>query len=584
MRPVDTVLSRFPNARRTGSGWLTNCPAHEDRRPSLSISEGEDGKVLLHCFAGCSLDAILAGAEIDKASLFPDGKVRRKPAAWENFKGKPIVARYPYCDETGKVLFYVCRTADKEFPQWNPAGGGWGLNGSRRVLYRLPDLVNADKSEWVFFCEGEKDADRLASLDLLSTTCPCGAGKWRPEYAGTLAGRQVAILEDNDTAGQAGSKKIADALRGIAAEVKIIRLPGLPNHGDVSDWLDAGGTVERLLSIVEGKMRARLVRLSSVDRLAIQWLWANRIPLGMFSMLVGDPGIGKTFFLAYVIALVTRGLPWPDCPGESNPPGSVILLNDEDDFAHVVGPRLDAHGADCSKVFGLDGLELPGGDRIEVFNISNPEHLQALEGAIKSRGDCRLVVFDPVTAYLGKTNANSNADVRSALTGLAKLAQRQTVAVIGVSHLSKKSDLDAIYRVLGSMGFAAQARAVWGVVWDKENEGVRLLQPVKTNLSVNATGLAFSIEGGRVVFQDRVVRETIDESLRNPPEKKAEAMEWLETRLQNKATVAATVIHDEADKAGIASGTLRRAADELNVKKEQVWAEKRCQGWFWSLP
>lgn len=582
MKPITGVLAKFPNAKKSGSGYIVNCPAHEDKSPSLQITEASDGKVLFHCFAGCNLDDILAGAEIDKADIFPEGKIPKPKGEPTHFKESPIVCRYVYKDESGKVLFYVCRTADKTFPQWNPDKESWGLNGCRRVLYRLPELVKADPGQWVFVCEGEKDADRLASLGLVSTTNPMGAGKWTDDYSGFLQGRRVALLPDNDEPGRKHTKNIEKSLKGISRELKTLRLPGLPDKGDVSDWLNNGGSKERLLAMAEGKLRLNLVKLSSVERQEIIWLWLNRFPLGMFSLLVGDPGIGKSFLIDYMIALITTGLPWPDVPSLPNPRGSVVLLNDEDDFAHVIGPRLDDNGADCSKVFGLDGLELPDGRRIEVFNIADTEHLQALETIIEDLGDCRLIVFDPITAYLGTTNANSNAEVRAALTGLVKIAQRQKVAVIGVSHLNKKSDIDAIYRVLGSMGFAAQARAVWAVVWDKDNDGIRLLQPVKTNLSINPTGLAYTIEDGRVVFSSRVVFESVNESLQSIPEKKIEAMEWLESRLKDGAAVAASEIQREAEAQGITLGTLKRAAKELNVKKNQIREGKNCH-WFWSI-
>ena len=580
MQKIDQILSKFPNTKKSGSGWIVNCPAHDDKSPSLQITEGQDGKVLFHCFAGCKLDDILAGAEIDKADIFPEGKQTPKRKG-ESFDGSPVVCRYPYRDEQGKTLFYVCRTEAKTFPQWNPVRGSWGLKGCRRVLYRLPELLKADPSQWVFLCEGEKDADRLASLGLVATTNPMGAGNWRDDYNGFLEGHRVVILPDNDEPGRKHAKTVSKALEGVSSQFKAIQLPNLPPKGDVSDWLNNGGSKERLLAMAEGKLRLNLVSLASVERQEIVWLWENRFPLGMFSLLVGDPGVGKSFLTDYMTAVITTGSDWPDVSGPSDG-GSVVLLNDEDDFAHVIGPRLDWNKADCSKVYGLDGLQLPDGRTIEVFNISDPEHLRALEATVESLHDCRMIVFDPITAYLGQTNANSNAEVRSALTGLVRMANRQKVAVIGVSHLNKKSDLAAIHRVLGSMGFAAQARAVWAVVWDKDNEGVRLLQPVKSNLSIDPKGLAYTIEDGQVIFQDRTVTDTVNESMQAVPEKKIEAIEFLTERLANGATVASTAIHEEAEARGITEGTLRRAAKELNVNKEPLESgEKRH--WFWSL-
>ncbi len=118
------------------------------------------------------------------------------------------------------------------------------------VLYNLPVLKTTDPSVTVWVCEGEKDADRLGSYDLVTTTNPMGAGKWRDEYSETLCGRAVAILPDNDEPGRKHAREVAQSLQGKAVSVKVVELPGLPQKGDVSDWLDAGGTVERLRELL----------------------------------------------------------------------------------------------------------------------------------------------------------------------------------------------------------------------------------------------------------------------------------------------------------------------------------------------
>jgi hypothetical protein len=162
---------------------------------------------------------------------------------------------YDYTDEAGAVLFRVERGgsgAGQRFVQHGPDGrGGFVcrkgcMAGVRRVLYRLPDIVRADPAEPVFVCEGEKDADRLARLDLVATTNPGGALKFLSDLAPPLRGRRVIVLQDNDSAGREHAADVAKKLKGVAAAVAILALDGLPEKGDVSDWLDAGGTVDRL--------------------------------------------------------------------------------------------------------------------------------------------------------------------------------------------------------------------------------------------------------------------------------------------------------------------------------------------------
>ena len=175
-----------------------------------------------------------------------------------------IVATYDYRDTDGTLLFQAVRFEPKDFRQRKPDGRGgwtWSVKGVKQVPYRLPDLLTADTARPVFIVEGEKDADRLWSLGLIATCNAMGAAKrskakrkpackWKAEYAKHLDGRDVVVLPDNDEAGRDHTEGVAATLIDLAASIKIIELPGLPEKGDVSDWLNAGGTAEQLLDIV----------------------------------------------------------------------------------------------------------------------------------------------------------------------------------------------------------------------------------------------------------------------------------------------------------------------------------------------
>ena len=141
----------------------------------------------------------------------------------------------------------------KSFFQQRFEGGKWvdGLDGVRLYLYRLPELLAASPDRIVYIPEGEKDCDNLRARGELATTNPMGAGKWRPEYAEALRGRHVVGLPDNDPPGAAHGAQVAQSLRGIAASVKVVLLPGLPPKGDVSDWLAGGHPVEELRALIE---------------------------------------------------------------------------------------------------------------------------------------------------------------------------------------------------------------------------------------------------------------------------------------------------------------------------------------------
>ena len=200
--PIKLILNKLPHARTNGSGWSAQCPAHDDQHPSLSIAEGDDGRVLLKCHAGCTTEEIVEKLDLNISDLFPP-KLRSQR--------RHIVHGYDYRDEDGGLLYQVTRYEPKGFRQRRPKEGGWiwNMKDVQRVLYRLPELRAADPKEPVFVTEGEKDADRLADLGLVATTNVGGAGKWRTEYTEELQDRVLVLLEDNDAAGHGHVQKIA---------------------------------------------------------------------------------------------------------------------------------------------------------------------------------------------------------------------------------------------------------------------------------------------------------------------------------------------------------------------------------------
>jgi hypothetical protein len=260
--PIDRVLTKLPDAKRSGNGWTARCPAHEDRHPSLSVGVGREGRVLLRCHAGCPLEAVLAALGLSARDLFLPNHDACNPA---NDRSGPtnavppprrrVKTVYSYVAEDGTLRFQTVRLEPKGFYQRRPDGhGGWinDLDGVLRVLYRLPELLAALPERAVWLPEGEKDADALADLGLVATTHAGGAGApWLPQYTDWLRGRKVVLLPDNDAPGRARVRAIARALVGVAKNVRIVELPGLPHKGDVSDWLDAGGARTELVALAK---------------------------------------------------------------------------------------------------------------------------------------------------------------------------------------------------------------------------------------------------------------------------------------------------------------------------------------------
>jgi hypothetical protein len=326
------------------------------------------------------------------------------------------------------------------------------------------------------------------------------------------------------------------------------------------------------------------ISLADVEAKELQWLWPNRLPAGMLSLLVGNPGVGKSFLTMFMCSQITTGRDWPDAEN-TIPPGSVLIFSDEESLEYAIKPRLVAHDADCSKIFAVEHIERPDG-LSDSFGIK--EHIQLLNEYLDQLEDCRLIIFDPITAYLGAVKANDNAEVRGALLGLQRLAQERNITVLGINHFSKKAELDTIHRVLGSMGFVAASRAVWGVVLEKpEDESqphpARLLSPIKSNYSIDPTTLRYEIIDGKVVFTEGHSRANID-SIMHKVKKTNPNIEAAKTFLRQELTGTAfgysKDILEKAKEMGISKNLIYKAKNEMGVFD---WREGFGYQTKWSL-
>ena len=230
-------------AERRGVG-LTHCPVHQDNTPSFNVSVRGD-TLLYHCHGGgCSQQTVTQA--LRDAHLLEE-------ATQSSWGDRIDLSFYDYRDERGHRLFQVVRTFPKGFRQRKPVGhDDWinNIDGVRRVLYMLPELLAADaRNTTVFIVEGEKDVDRLRGMGFVATCNPGGAGKWQAEYNEYFRGRSVVIVVDNDDPGRNHAMGVAHHLRGIPRVLRWLELPDLEEHGDVSDWLDDGGDREQLIHL-----------------------------------------------------------------------------------------------------------------------------------------------------------------------------------------------------------------------------------------------------------------------------------------------------------------------------------------------
>jgi hypothetical protein len=246
--------------------------------------------------------------------------------------------------------------------------------------------------------------------------------------------------------------------------------------------------------------RLRVRRMADVTAERVTWLWPHRFPNGKLSIVAGVQGLGKSFLTVDMAGVITRGDCWPDCPDEPAQRGSVVMLALEDGLADTLRPRLDAAGADVSKVHVVEGVAEVDKSGERVFNVGRDLHL--LSELVERIGDVRAVFMDPLNAYIGAdVDSHRDNEVRAALHPLAAFAERHRLAVLGVMHLSKAPQNRALFRVLGSVAYTALARAVWFIGEDRDGEpDDRLMLAGKLNLAKVAPGLRFRIEDGRVVW------------------------------------------------------------------------------------
>jgi hypothetical protein len=250
------TLARALGGKISGGEVLAPGPGHSaaDRSLSVKLDTNAPDSFVVHSFAGDDPIACKdhVRGKLGLPAFKPNGNGRQRVsddviehavmAAVAGQQGnKPkgkIVATYDYVGADGALLYQVVRLEPKDFRQRQPNGNGgwiWRLD-ERRVLYRWPELIKFPDAT-VFVTEGEKDADRVAELELCATTV--ATGKWSAECVAALAGRDVVILEDDDAAGRKKALEAAQALHGTAKTIRVVSLPDLPDKGDVSDWLDA---------------------------------------------------------------------------------------------------------------------------------------------------------------------------------------------------------------------------------------------------------------------------------------------------------------------------------------------------------
>jgi hypothetical protein len=487
-------IAKALNGRKSGRGWIARCPcrnhSHGDKNPSLSIADGDDGRLLLKCFKGGEfadvMDALRARRLIETAVSQARGSpfanivataARPAPATFSTeetfdvpnaeiaplrrgraYNSADYERSHIYQDETGTptLMVTVERRPDgeKSVMQWGRlADGTWDTGASKgpRIPYRLPDLLSLPTAP-VFIPEGEKDVETLEALGHLATTNPGGAGSWHKDLNKYFAGREIFIVPDADDAGEKRVTRLCEELKDVASSIKVVRLPGLEfreKHGeDITDWLGPkhGHTNEEFIELArrapayqppkEDKQSSiTLTYFGEIGETALkQWLMKGVIAKGETSSWIAPPGKGKSALLTDIVIHVASGADWRGYRSKERC-GVVYFALER---ADLVKRRLIAHARRDSLA------DLPIAVAGQVIDLMSPACVAAIVSAIRAAEakfglGVGMIVIDTFAKGIAASGGDEDKakDQNITLANLRRVQEQTGAHVAIIGHTGK---------------------------------------------------------------------------------------------------------------------------------------------------
>lgn len=470
------VLGKLRNVTGRNDRFKACCPGHDDQNPSLSIRLIE-GKVVFKCFTGCDQNAIWKSLGYGSN---PNWSSQTRTARTQKSKAELSreVASYSYEDEHGSELFKVVRFEPKTFrPFRKLAEGGYahGLTGTRRVLFRLPQIIiGVQEGKTIYLCEGEKDVLAMERRGCIATTNFGGALNWEDSYTSYFIGAKVVVLVDRDDKGAQRAVSLRDKLEQITESLTFMQA----KHGkDAHDHLDAGFTADEFEPYLFPELGAgpvedvkidrtyaedfvTLAELYEMDLPKIDWLIEGLIPRGGMVGIFAKPKVGKSAFVRTLVhSLMTRA----DFLGRKVKPAKILWFALED--------RMECLRVQMKQL----GIE-PSDELIIAFarkNYSDPEELSSLIEFYKPD----LVIVDTLIRFKKVNKIEDYAEMTEILTVFAEICKATQTTLLFCHHSKKAVGEDVGDSALGSTAILGMVDTA--IYLSKKPTGERIFETIQ---------------------------------------------------------------------------------------------------------
>ena len=499
---LEDFVSRLDGVKKhSNNQYSAKCPAHDDQKASLAVSEDNE-KLLLHCHAGCTVDDITKAMGLTMKDLFvtpsaPVGQAKKNSA--------PVTVTYDYTDLSGRIVAYKDRKPNKEF-YWRTAIGKYGRPKPWCYLYNWQNVRN---SATVWIVEGEKDVDTLKSIGVGAVTLSDGAKtKWCDEYTDFFKGKNVAIIPDNDEPGKKYADMIYSNVKDIAKKVIMITLSdiweNMPEKADITDYLDQGGDFTKVRELANNSKpyepkninskwdKFKIISapdLQKADLPPVKFLVNDILPEGT-SLIAAPSKIGKSWFVLDMGLSIAAGRSFLTHPTNASGVLYLALEDSENRLQSRMRKILNGTPPPEHFYFMTKAPKLDDEDGL----------IEMLEYMIKMHPDIKLIIVDTLQKIRGQAlrNEASYAQDYREMTLLKDFADKNGVSTFFVHHTRKMKDEDDPFNMIsGTNGIMGAADTAFTIVKQKRED---------TNATLHITGRDVAPINDLVTFNNEVWR------------------------------------------------------------------------------